>query len=597
MDTIEQTLAVATEHHRAGRTVEAERLYREVLAASPGHPDALHLLGVIALQSGRAEEAVTAIGQAVEADPTAPVFQANLGHALHACGRTRDAARRFARALVLLSNQGEGWGNVNALTGLIRRYDDETRRAAAAEVDAGYQMGDVMRRHSLLFLLDGDLAHYEALIRAILADPMRFSVPSIHYAFWGMAMQMFQGAVRHGDVGRFGTGLFLDFYRLMVEETRRRFGLTWRIRPVPSRGEVKRIAVVANQMLGAGHQPTVDAFDYARRLQDEFGCEVVIINPNAMAITGENGFVPEYAYNVSEEYQGEQTITAFGARVRMISFPQKRFDEDKLVDIVDRIDAFDPDVILAFGGSNVVADLFAGARPVICLPTSSGLPPTLADLILGYGEGDSAEDWPYGMKERFRPFNFAWTLPPAGPARGRADYGLPEAVPVFTVVGNRLDQEAGPEFLALLDGLLDRLPDAVVAIAGGVSGLPDRVAGLRNAARIRVLGDIENIRALYGVATAYLNPRRQGGGGSAAFALAAGLPVVTPAVGDVAVVAGSAFIVADDAAFLDRAVALASDAGFRERQVTEALARFADVGDRRRSVERLLAYAEEAQRR
>ena len=163
MDTIEQTLAVATEHHRAGRTTEAERLYREVLAASPGHPDALHLLGVVALQGGRAAEAVDLIGQAVAGDPTSALLHANLGHALHATGRNRDAALSFARALTLLTNQGEGWGNVSALAGLIRRYDDETRRAAAAEVDAGYAMGDVMRRHSLLFLLDGDIAHYESL--------------------------------------------------------------------------------------------------------------------------------------------------------------------------------------------------------------------------------------------------------------------------------------------------------------------------------------------------------------------------------------------------------------------------------------------------
>ncbi|MBP2314594.1 tetratricopeptide repeat protein [Azospirillum soli] len=406
MDTIEQTLAVATEHHRAGRTAEAERLYREVLALSPGHPDALHLLGVIALQGGRAAEAVDLIGQAVSSDQTSPLLHANLGHALHATGRTRDAALSFARALALLSNQGEGWANVNALAGLIRRYDDETRRAAAAEVDAGYKMGDVMRRQSLLFLLTGDLAHYESITRAVLAEPMRFSIPSIHYAFWGMAMQMHQGAVRTGDVGAFASGDLLRFYRLMVEETARRFQLSSRMKRQQPRAEVKRVALITNQMLGEGHQPTVDAFDYARRMQDEFGRAVVIINPNAMAITGENGFVPEYSYNVTEDYDGEQTIAAFGAQVRMVSFPQKRFDEEKVQAIVDCVERFDPDAIVAFGGSNVVADLFADLRPVVCVPTASGLPTTKARLILGHAGEDSAEQWPADLKGRFRPFSF-----------------------------------------------------------------------------------------------------------------------------------------------------------------------------------------------
>ncbi|MCW2242832.1 tetratricopeptide repeat protein [Azospirillum canadense] len=595
MDTIEQTLTVATEHHRAGRTAEAERLYREVLASSPGHPDALHLLGVIALQGGRPAEAADLIGQAVAGDQTSPLLHANLGHALHAAGRTREAALSFARALTLLTNQGEGWSNVNSLAGLIRRYDDETRRAAAAEVDAGYAMGDVMRRRSLLFLLSGDLAHYEALTRAVLAEPMHFSIPSIHYAFWGMAMQMFQGAVRTGDVGRFTSDDLMRFYRLMVEETIRRFRLAGRMRRAQPRGEIKRVALITNQMLGEGHQPTADAFDYARRLQDEFGREVVIINPNAMAITGENGFVPEYSYNVTEDYQGEQTIAAFGARVPMISFPQKRFDEEKLQAIVDRVDAWDPDVIVAFGSSNVIADLFAGARPVICLPTSSGLPLTLGRLILGYDEGDGTDGWPADLAARFRPYAFGWTLPPGGGAQTRTDFGLAEGRPLFVTVGNRLDQEVGADFLALVDDLLDRLPDAQVAFAGKVDSLPDRLLALRNAGRARSLGDVADVRALYRLATAYLNPRRQGGGGSAAFALAEGLPVVTHPTGDVGRVVSSAFQVADDAAFLERAAALATDDALHTSQSAEARARFAAVGDRRASVERLLAYALEAQ--
>ncbi len=55
----------ALDHHQAGRLEEAETLYREVLAREPEHPDALHLLGVIAHQSGEQEKAVTLIGQAI----------------------------------------------------------------------------------------------------------------------------------------------------------------------------------------------------------------------------------------------------------------------------------------------------------------------------------------------------------------------------------------------------------------------------------------------------------------------------------------------------------------------------------------------------
>ncbi|PWC39215.1 tetratricopeptide repeat protein [Azospirillum sp. TSO35-2] len=595
MDKIEQTLAVATEHHRAGRTEEAERLYRDVLDVSPGHPDALHLLGVLALQSGQPDEAVDRIGQAVAGDGDSAVFHANLGHALHASGRHREAALSFARALTLLSNQGEGWGHVGALANLIRRYDDDTRRAAAQELDTHYSMGDVMRRQSLLFLLTGDIAYYRTLVTAALDDPLRFSVPSLHYAYWGIAMRLFHGEARLGDVGSFTNGDFRRFYAMLVDETARRYDINPRLHRVQPRSAIKRVVLITNQMLGEGHQPTVDAFDYARRLQDDRGCEVLVVNPNAMAVSGENGFVPEYSYNVTEEYDGEQVITALGAQVRMISFPQPRFDEEKLHAIVDAVERFDPDVIVAFGGSNTVADLFARTRPVVFLPTSSGLPPSLATLILGYGPEDTAAGWPEEARARFRPFSFGWTLPDGGPSRSRADFGLEGNGPVYVVVGNRLDQEVGAEFLATLDRLLDRVPDARVAFAGAVQELPGRIATARNAARMHALGHVDGIRGLYGVATAYLNPPRQGGGGSGAFALAEGLPVVTYAQGDVASVGGPGFTVADETAFIARAAALAEDAATHSEASAAAKARFAETGDRARSVERLLDYALEAQ--
>ena len=43
---------VAVMHHQAGQLSKAEACYRQVLKADPNHADAVHLLGVIALQWG-----------------------------------------------------------------------------------------------------------------------------------------------------------------------------------------------------------------------------------------------------------------------------------------------------------------------------------------------------------------------------------------------------------------------------------------------------------------------------------------------------------------------------------------------------------------
>ena len=65
MATIPEALAIAIQHHQAGRLQAAEQIYRQILAVEPNHADALHLLGVIASQAGKHEVAVEYIGRAI----------------------------------------------------------------------------------------------------------------------------------------------------------------------------------------------------------------------------------------------------------------------------------------------------------------------------------------------------------------------------------------------------------------------------------------------------------------------------------------------------------------------------------------------------
>jgi len=58
MTTLSESLAIALQHHQAGRLPEAEEIYRQVLQQQPNQVDALQLLGVIVYQSGQLEEAI-----------------------------------------------------------------------------------------------------------------------------------------------------------------------------------------------------------------------------------------------------------------------------------------------------------------------------------------------------------------------------------------------------------------------------------------------------------------------------------------------------------------------------------------------------------
>jgi Tfp pilus assembly protein PilF len=48
-----ESLQLGLVHQQSGRLHEAEAGYREILEREPRHPDALHLLGVIAQQQGQ----------------------------------------------------------------------------------------------------------------------------------------------------------------------------------------------------------------------------------------------------------------------------------------------------------------------------------------------------------------------------------------------------------------------------------------------------------------------------------------------------------------------------------------------------------------
>ena len=65
MLTIQQKLDLAVQHHNAGRLPEAENIYQEILKTDPHQPVAMHLLGVIAHQSGLNDVAVDLITKAI----------------------------------------------------------------------------------------------------------------------------------------------------------------------------------------------------------------------------------------------------------------------------------------------------------------------------------------------------------------------------------------------------------------------------------------------------------------------------------------------------------------------------------------------------
>jgi protein O-GlcNAc transferase len=126
----ELAFAQGVQLHQAGRTQEADQWLARVPAGDGRSADALHLRGVIALQTERFDAAVALIAQAIAQNPTVATFHNNLGAALRKLGRTREAADAFRKALTLRPDFPLA---VRNLAGMAGRFEAETRLTEAAD--------------------------------------------------------------------------------------------------------------------------------------------------------------------------------------------------------------------------------------------------------------------------------------------------------------------------------------------------------------------------------------------------------------------------------------------------------------------------------
>ncbi|MEN6628025.1 MAG: tetratricopeptide repeat protein [Sulfuricella sp.] len=107
-------LQSALEHHQAGRLAQAEEIYRQILQVDPDHPDALHLLGMLAHQIGQNEIAAKLINRAIQANPQHPFFHSTLGAVYQALNRLEDAVVSYRTAITLKPDYAEAHNNLGS---------------------------------------------------------------------------------------------------------------------------------------------------------------------------------------------------------------------------------------------------------------------------------------------------------------------------------------------------------------------------------------------------------------------------------------------------------------------------------------------------
>ena len=112
---VTQWLGAGLQHHQAGRLVEAEACYRQVLAAQPNHVAAHFSLGNALAGQGKLDEAVAAFRQAIRINPDYAEAYSDLGIALAGQGKLDEAVAAHRQAIRVNPDYALAYSNLGTV--------------------------------------------------------------------------------------------------------------------------------------------------------------------------------------------------------------------------------------------------------------------------------------------------------------------------------------------------------------------------------------------------------------------------------------------------------------------------------------------------
>jgi protein O-GlcNAc transferase len=121
---VDEAIAAALDHYRAGRLDEAEIALHTVLSAQPGHPEALNLLGAVAHRAGKPMLSLELFGKAVRLCPGRADYLNNLGEAHRALGSLGEAERCYRAALQLAPDSADARSNLGIVATSLGRLEE-----------------------------------------------------------------------------------------------------------------------------------------------------------------------------------------------------------------------------------------------------------------------------------------------------------------------------------------------------------------------------------------------------------------------------------------------------------------------------------------
>ncbi|OAN44079.1 peptide transporter [Paramagnetospirillum marisnigri] len=172
----ESLLALGNAYRQLNRQAEAVAAFRRLTRAAPNHPGGHVNLGLL-LASGRPEDALAPLEDAVRLHPGVAELQALLGQTLLRLGRVDAAVERLKRALELAPDLAAPQGHLLRAYREGAQWDEE--EALFAEMRA--RLGDTLARRQLLISTQDALFYPFSgeELRRIASAEATFRVPSL----------------------------------------------------------------------------------------------------------------------------------------------------------------------------------------------------------------------------------------------------------------------------------------------------------------------------------------------------------------------------------------------------------------------------------
>jgi hypothetical protein len=385
---------------------------------------------------------------------------------------------------------------------------------------------------SFLYRLDPKPDHLELIFR--LANRCELDIGSLHRVYWYIR-QSLHASGNLTDPANFET--VYRFY-LSLSNTWRRHSTTAVGEWIPPKSRnANHVIVLTNQLQQLPHGPSADTFETVKALA-EMGLEVCLVNtadiPNQKTAALFDPKVDVYPH----EFFGADHVTYKDTSYAFLQCPPNMPDVSAALTAVKQIRAFNPKFVLSLGGASPVADLCAGFTTVATIPFD-GIFPTAVTQILVVPRTLNPQDRTLAARlhlDEHTLYSSQYAFAPqvsSSPLK-RAALSIPKDALAFCLVESTGDPDLSPGFLKMLNEACHLEPRLFFVFDGEFSDVDPRLASFPHlAGRSCFPGTRPDASAILGACDAYLNPPRQGGASSAVAAMAAGLPVLSQAWGDV----------------------------------------------------------------